>query len=242
MSTRTIGRIVGALFLLAILAYGTGSALVVSGADTTDVLSDVADNPMQVSVGALLMLINSAAVVGIGVLAFRVLKPHHEISAYAYLIGRAIEAVMLAVGIVFLLLLVPLGQEYADAGADDASVLPSLVRFAQEGNQYSYQMAMISLGLGSLLFCRVLLRARLVPRFMAVWGMVGYAIFAAGGSLEVLGYGVGLALSVPGGLFEVALGVLLIARGFPVGQIQDPQGLVLTSSSATRAQSGTPIL
>jgi len=227
MTTRTIGRIVGALILLAFFVYGGGSALVDSGSGTTDVLSGVAVNQMQISAGALLMLINSVFVASIGVLMFPVLKPHHEFAAHAYLITRAVEAVMLVVGVVFLLLLIPLGQEYVDAGAGDGSVLPSLARVAQEGSQYSYWMAMIALGLGSLLFCRVLLRANLVPRFMAIWGMVGYAIFAAGGILEVLGYGVGLALSVPGGLFEVAFGVLLILKGFPAVQSRDREGLAL---------------
>jgi uncharacterized protein DUF4386 len=164
------------------------------------------------------MLVNSAAVATIGVLVFPVLKPHHELSAYAYLICRAIEGTLLAVGVLGLLLLVPLGQEHAGAGAADASVLPSLALIAQEGNRYAYQFGMISLGLGSLLFCRVLFRARLVPRFMAAWGLVGYVIFLTGSMLEVLGYGVSLALSVPGGLFEVALAVLLIVKGFPAGQ------------------------
>jgi hypothetical protein len=55
----------------------------------------------------------------------------------------------------------------------------------------------------------------IVPGWLAVWGIVGYAALAAGALLELVGVAVGLALSVPGGLFEVALGLILIARGFP---------------------------
>ncbi|MGZ8768117.1 DUF4386 family protein [Aeromicrobium sp.] len=142
MSTRTIGRIVGALFLLAFVAYIAGGALVDSGSGEADVLSEVADNQIQLSAG-----------------------------------------VLLAVGIICLLLLIPLAQEYIDASAGDASVLSSLARVAQEGNHYSFQIAMISVGLGGLIFCRALFLTRLVPRFMAVWGMVGYAVFAAGATL-----------------------------------------------------------
>jgi hypothetical protein len=182
MSSRTIGRAVGALFLLAFVVYIAGGALIDSGSSTA-------------GAGALLMLVDSAVVLAIGVLVFPVLKPHDEVTAHAYLAGRAVEAVMLAVGVVFLLLLMPLG------------------------NHYSYQIAMMSVGTVGVLFCRVLFRARLVPRFLAVWGMVGYAVFLAGAALEVLGYGVGVALSVPGGLFEIALGVLLIAKGFPTNPV-----------------------
>jgi hypothetical protein len=135
-------------------------------------LSDVVASPMRVSAGAVLMLANSAIFASIGVLVFPLLRPYHQISACAYLIARPIEGVMLAVGVRFLLLLVPLGDEHA-AGVADVSVLPSLALVAEDANLYAYQFGMISLGLGSLLFCRVLLRARLVPRFMAVWGWPG---------------------------------------------------------------------
>ncbi|QQQ74612.1 DUF4386 domain-containing protein [Saccharothrix sp. 6-C] len=188
MSTRAIGRAMGALFLLAFVAYGTGTALVGSGSGA------------RVAAGALLMLVNSAVVVGIGVLAFPVLRPHGELTAHAYLVGRAAEAALLAVGVVFVL-------------------LPASAGVGAAGNHYSYQVAMMAVGAVGVLFCRVLLRARLVHRAIAVWGVVGYAVFLLGAVLEVLGYGVGVALSVPGGLFEVALGVLLIARGFARSEV-----------------------
>ncbi|TDB69749.1 DUF4386 domain-containing protein [Micromonospora sp. KC723] len=170
---------------------------------------------MRVSAGALLMLVNSVAVVTIGVIALPVLRAHHEIPAYAYLVARTVEGVMLATGVVFLLLLIPLAHEHADAAADSRTVLAALARVATEGNRYCFQIAMMALGLGSLLFCRVLSRARLVPRHLAGWGLVGYAVFLVGAILELLGYRVGMALSIPGGLFEVALGALLVAKGFP---------------------------
>lgn len=177
MSSRATGRVVGTLFLVAFVVYGGGSALVDAGSS---------------AVGGLLMLVNSAVVAAIGVLAFPVLRPHSELTAHAYLVGRGVEAALLAVGVVFLLLPEP----------------------APAGNHYSYQLAMMAVGAVGILFCRVLFRARLVPRAIAAWGVVGYAVFLLGAALEVLGFGVGVALSIPGGLFELALGVLLIVKGF----------------------------
>ena len=141
MSTRTIGRTVGGLILLAYVVYIAGGGAMVDSASGT--LSDVAASPMRVSAGAVLMLANSAIVASIGVLVLPVLRPHHELSACAYLIARAIEGVMLAVGVLFLLLLVPLGDEHAAAGAADVSVLPSLARVAEDANLYAYQFGMI---------------------------------------------------------------------------------------------------
>jgi hypothetical protein len=174
MSNRTKGRIVGLLFLAAFVFYGVGSALV--------------DRP----VGPALMLLNSGVVAVIGVLVFRVLRRRHLRTAATYLIARAVEATLLAVGV---LLLTSMGLA--------------------AGNDLTYQFAMLILGVGSVPFCWVLRRDRFVPGWLAVWGMVGYGLLAASALLELSGMSVGLALTIPGGLFEVAFGLILIARGFP---------------------------
>ena len=231
MSTRTVGRAVGACFLLAFVFYIAGGVMVDSGSGNPAVLSKVADRRTLIASGALLMMVNSLAVAAIGVLMFPILRRRHEVSAYGYLICRSVEAVMLAVGTVFLLLLIPLGKEYAAAGGQ-GSDFPALARVAQKANYYSYEVGMIAVGISGLVLCRVLLRTGLVPRLLALAGLFGYATFFAGSVLEVLGYPVGNALSVPGGLFEVALGVLLIARGFTTldGDATD-LGVVVTEVS-----------
>jgi Domain of unknown function (DUF4386) len=68
---------------------------------------------------------------------------------------------------------------------------------------------------GSLFFCALLLRTRLVPGFLAVWGFIGYACFAGGNLLELSGVaGAAVVAAIPGGLFELTFAVWLIARGF----------------------------
>jgi hypothetical protein len=174
MSSRAIGRMVGALFLAAFVCYGVGSAFADSAA------------------GAALMLLNSVVVAAIGVLVFRLLRRPHLRTAAIYLSARLFEAVLLAIGVV---LLVWMGSV--------------------EGNDVTYQIAMFSLGVGSLPFCRALLRDQTVPVWLAVWGFLGYIALAAGALLELIGLSIGLVLAIPGGLFEVALGLILMARGFP---------------------------
>jgi hypothetical protein len=49
---------------------------------------------------------------------------------------------------------------------------------------------------------------------VAVWGLVGYAVLLAGSVSGVLGLDLRLIHTVPGGLWELFIGVWLIARGF----------------------------
>jgi hypothetical protein len=79
---------------------------------------------------------------------------------------------------------------------------------------YAYDIGMITLGIASLMLCYTLYRAQLVPKPLAIWGLVGYAIIICGMVSEVMGSGLGLVSSLPGGLWEVFIGVWLIAKGF----------------------------
>lgn len=143
------------------------------------------------TVGVAMMLANCVVVVAIGVLLVPVLRPKNPRVAVVYLGTRIFEAVFLAVGAIAL------------------SVEAAGVNFA------AYNIAMAGLGVGSLFLCAALYRSRLVPRFLAVWGFVGYAGVAVGSLLELAGVaGSGLIAAVPGGLFELVLAVWLIARGF----------------------------
>ena len=80
-------------------------------------------------------------------------------------------------------------------------------------------------GLGGIILTYLLFVSRLVPRPIAVLGLVGYVSLTIGVPLDLLGLlnmtaGAGLLLVVPGGLFElVFLPIWLIAKGFSAPQV-----------------------
>ena len=187
-SVRRTARIVGVLFLAGFLAYGVGSLIAKGSADRSG-------STALFVTGAALMLLNSAFVIGIGVLMFPILRPHNKAIAAGYLGTRIFEGVGLAIGVVSLIVLTGSAAIHA--------------------NSVFYNVAEAGLGIGSLFFCALLFRTGLVPRFLAVWGFIGYACFAGGNLLELFGVaGAGLVGAIPGGLFELTFGIWLIARGF----------------------------
>ena len=190
-SVRRTARIVGVLFLAGYLAYGVGS-LIATGIVNSD---DRSDSTALFVTGVALMLFNSAFVIGIGVLMFPILRAHNKAIAAGYLGTRIFEGMVLAIGVVSLIVL---------TGSD-----------ASHANAAFYNVAEAGLGIGSLFFCALLFRTGLVPRFLAVWGFIGYACFAGGNLLELFGVaGAGVVGAIPGGLFELTFAIWLIARGF----------------------------
>jgi hypothetical protein len=212
MKPSTAARLAGAFFLAAIACYGTGNALVQNVLTAPEALALIASDQGQLIFGAALMLANSAIVIGIGVALFSILERHSKAIAVAYLSARLIEAILLGVGVASLLSLVRTPEHFEAARAG-----------AIENNALAYQGAMIALGLGSVVFCGLLYRTRLLPRGLAAWGVLGYAVFLTGAVLELLGFaGIGVLLSIPGGLFELTVGAWLIVKGFDPGQNRAP--------------------
>src|SRR4051812_23104990 len=155
-SVRRTARIVGVLFLAGYMTYGVANLIATGIVDS----GDRSDSTALFVTGIALMLLNSAIVIGIGVLMLPILRAHNKAIAAGYVGTRIFEGVVLAIGVVSLIVL-------TSSDAIDA-------------NAALYNVAEAGLGIGSLFFCALLFRTGLVPRFLAVWGFIGYACFAGG--------------------------------------------------------------
>ncbi len=211
---RTTAKVVGVIYIAGFAVGIGGNIMIQSVLGLPDHLSMVYANSMMVAIGAMLWLLAVVGDVAHGVLMFPVLKPHSERLAFGYLASRIVDAIFIAVMVLFLLLQIPLGSEYLKAAGPNTLSLQALSTVSIQVSQYAYQIGMSALGLAGLMLCYTLYRAKLVPRFLAVWGLVGYAIIFIGMMSEFMGSGLGLVSSIPGGLWEVFIGVWLIAKGF----------------------------
>jgi hypothetical protein len=177
-------------------------------------LSTVSANSMTLAFAAILWLMAVVGDAAHGILMFPILKPHNERIAVGYLAFRIMDAVFIAIMVLFVLLQIPLGSEYLKAAAPDASSLQALSTVFAQAQLYAYELGMITLGISGLMLCYTLYRARLVPRWLAIWGLLGYAIILCGMVSAVMGSGLGDLSSYVGGLWEVVVGVWLIVQGF----------------------------
>ena len=218
-SYRMTARVVGVVYLAGFVVGIGGDILIRSILGAPNRLSTVPASSMLLAIGAMLWLIAVVGDAAHGVLMFPVLKPHNERIAVGYLAARIVDAIFIAVMVLFVLIQIPLGSEYVKAAAADASYLQALSTVTAQAQQYAYNFGMIALGVSGVLLCYTLYRAALVPRVLAVWGLVGYAIILCGMVSEVMGSGLGLVSSIPGGLWEVFIGVWLIAKGFSASPI-----------------------
>ena len=218
MKPQKIARVFGVLFLItfftSIPAYffyvpvlDDPRYIVGAGADT------------RVSFGAFLELLLIIANIGTAVVLFPIVRRQNEILALGYVTARIVECVFIAVGILSLLTVVTLRQEAA-AGADAASLLTAGESLVALKN-WTFLLGpgfMVGVGNG-LLLGYLMYTSRLVPRGMAVLGLIsGPLIIATGigvmfGVIEAGGVVQGIA-TIPEFFWELSLGIWPIVRGF----------------------------
>lgn len=212
-SNKKIARIIGTLFLAGMVIGITGNILVQSTLDKPDYLSKLSENSLKLAIGAVLMLMTSIWDATHGILMFPILKTRSERLALGYLGFRIFDAVFLGIQVLLILLQMPLGNEYIKEAADTTH-LQFLGSLLIKANIYSYQIGMIALGIAGLMLNYVFYKAKLVPHLVAIWGFIGYATILSGSILEVIGFDLLFLHTIPGGLWELFIGFLLIAKGF----------------------------
>ncbi|WP_172250800.1 DUF4386 domain-containing protein [Saccharibacillus deserti] len=206
----------GLLFLVATAAYLTGSGWIGGTLGQSDFLVHLSSESSKIRIGLFLETINSAAVIAISVLLFPILKRYSETTAVGYLSARIVEAVLLTIGIglVFALL------DWSGSAAENAlqPAAQTVGDLAAAVQTMTFQLAMLSLGLGSLAFCWLLYRERLVPRLLAGLGIIGYIALTLSSCFSLAGLEPGALLFIPGAVFEIVFPVWLIVRGLDTGR------------------------
>jgi Domain of unknown function (DUF4386) len=197
---------IGVLYIIGTVALVL--SLVVMGPLLTGpaYLAEVAAQPNQVAIGALLVLLAGFSLAMVPVVFWPVGKRYNETLAMGYVVFRgAIETVIYIVGALGWLLLIPLSTQ------PDAAPLAGFVRTADP--VIWEQVGVIPFALGALMFYVLLYQSRLVPRWLSTWGLVGAALYIVAPLGSMFGLSLGV-LMAPLALQEMVMAVWLIAKGF----------------------------
>lgn len=197
---------IGVLYIIGTVALVLSA--VVTGAVLTGpaYLAQVAAQPNQVAVGALLVLLAGFALAMVPVVFWPIGKRYNETLAMGYVVFRgALETVLYIVSALGWLLLIALSTE------PDAAPLAGFVRTAEA--VIWDQLLAIPFVLGALMFCSLLYQSRLVPRWLSTWGLVGAALYIVAPLGSMFGLSLGV-LMAPLAVQEMGMAGWLIAKGF----------------------------
>jgi Domain of unknown function (DUF4386) len=214
-TNKIVARTFGISFLIGYFSYGLGFGLLNSIINSPNRLPFIYQCRNTIIFEASIMMAVFASVnIVLGIIMIPIFKRFNQTLAYGYLSSTIASTILLIVGAIFLLLLVPLSEEFIKSGTVDTKPFELMSILLKKANFFSYQIAMIVWGIGGLLFSYLLFISKLVPRWLSLWGFIGYVIFISGAFFALFGINIDLILDIPGGLFEIFLSIWLIIKGF----------------------------
>ena len=227
---RRTSRIAGVLYLMTFVSIPT-LGLYAQVKDHPDFILG-AGTDTGLAWGALSEVVVGLAGTGTAVVLFPVLKRQSETAALGVVAARILETCLIFVGVISLLSILALRSDLAGGAASDTASLLTAGRLQVAVYNKTFLLSqslapvIIDLLLGYLLY-----RSRLVPRVLPVVAFIGAPLLLASdvavffGAYPQVSPPAGLA-ALPVAVFEFALGVWLILKGFnpesPVWQ-QDPK-------------------
>jgi hypothetical protein len=216
-TVRSNTRIAG-IFLLAGLVAGIFSVAPV--VDSAEYLSRVAENSNQVIIGAAFQFIMSMAYLGFALSLYPIIKNENQGLALGFLSFRIIASSLIIMGTMILVAILALSQEYVRIHPQDSSTFEALGNLLKALRDLTNHVFMIMvLCIGNMLLYILMIKSKLIPLWLSIWGGVGALLSAFAsfmvllGGIEIITSGY-IVLNVPTALLELIFAIWLIIKGF----------------------------
>ena len=214
-------RLLGAAQLIVFVASILSERLLISAAGSgsiSAILVNISKNVTLMRISNLLALVDSLGIVALGVLFYVVFYRQYGIIALVALGFFLVEAITLAVSKIGAFALIPLGQEFVEAGTPEPSYFQALGNFLYYGmDRQGYHIHNLFFCLGGILWYYLFLNSGHIPRALSLWGLVAASLLLIPVLLQLYDRDFTHPVMVVGLLylpFELVLGVWLIVEGF----------------------------
>jgi hypothetical protein len=158
--------------------------------------------------------------VGITVVIYPIIKKFNEGIALWYFGFRIIGAAFLYIGIVSLMLLLFISQSYITSNQPDPSYYQTIAELLRVGRDGLNHIGMVlPWSIGGLILFYSFFRMNLVPKWLTIWGIIGYTLTLMSTILllfEIIKIvtPIYFVMNTPTALLELILAGYLIIKGF----------------------------
>ena len=180
-----------------------------------------AGHDTRIEFGAFLEVLLALSGIATAVVFYPVLRRQNRAVALGYIGSRTIESAMILVGVIAVLSVVTLRKDVGGAGATDPATLEIAGRtlVAVKDWTFLFGPAFCS-GVGNgVLLGYLMYKSRLLPRRLALFGLIGGPISAAGATAVLFGAwdqtdAIQFILTLGEIIWEAGLSIWLIVKGF----------------------------
>jgi len=219
MSQRKAARIAGALYLLlmacGVFAEFPARASLIADNDPARTASNILGSLPLFRLGIVSNLAAFAGDIAIAVALYVLLRPVGRYLALLAVLWRVAEAAVLGVMMLnsFTVLLLLTDPRYTKVFS--VAQLQNLAWLFNDMHDAGYNVGMIFLALGCLVFSWLFFKSHYIPRLLAGFGLLAYAVMLIGNIVSIVypDYPLGTNFYLPAGIYEIVIGVWLLIRG-----------------------------
>jgi hypothetical protein len=240
-SMRRTAVVAGIFYLLTEVTAIGGMLLYGSVLGTREFIVSASADDTSVLAGAFLEVLLAIAVVGSAVTLYPVVRRVNEGMALGYVAGRLIEATIISVGAISLLAVVTMQRDLSGTTGAEATAAVTVGQSLVAVHDWTFLFGpKLALGVNTVLLAYLMYRSRLVPRVIAVIGLVGGSLVFASGTAVLFGLYedlsiVGVVAAAPVLAWELSVAVWMIVKGFRPSPVLTDAARSLTPSVAPAA-------
>lgn len=216
-ANRKTSRILGVAFLLQFITSFSSGVFLKSAwfvpEDMSATMLKIAANPRLLRANIFLDMLTALGVTFLGAVLFVTLRKQNEKIALTALGFYILEVALLAVSRMDAFALLRFSQVYVVGQTADLLLLGQVAYEAMEFAGGTLHM--LAFCLGAILFYFLLDKARLVPRWMSLWGLITTFPMLIGTVAQIFNYTIPFVLYVPYVPFELLIGLWIVVKGIP---------------------------
>ena len=216
---RRTALVAGTLYLITFASSIPALILIGPVLDNPDyIVSSGADT--RVLLGCFLDLVNALTCVGTAVALFPVVRRQNEATALGFVTSRMFESAVIMIGVVSLLAVVTLRQDFAGAAGDDAAGLVTIGQALVATRDWTFLLGPgLMAGINALLLGSLMYRSGLVPRIIPTIGLIGAPLLILATIATFFGHNEQLSVwsaiaTLPVAAWELSVGTYMVVKGF----------------------------
>ncbi len=216
-STNRITKIVGILFITATATSSLSIWITEPIFGATNLLEAFSDKSSQITIAALLMLVDAISVAFIAILLFPILKQKNEGLALGYVGMRIMEGLLFAAHVAAFLAVLSISKDYSVSSVQDVNNFQTIGHSLLMLAESTFDIGLgIVFTISALILNYMLFRFTLVPRWLSAWGLLGALVTMTIVLLKYFDIKVIEALDFIIGIQEMVFAIWLIIKGLKV--------------------------
>lgn len=194
----------------------------------SDYLTGGEQNSYQIVLGAIFESILAISAVGTAIMMYPYLKKFNESWGLGYVCFRLLEVVFILVGIMSMLSIITLSQEFINPGTSEIQSFQTTAKLLKTIHDWTFVLGPhFMLGINTFIYSSIFFQSNLVPRKLSILGITGAILIFIGAVLEMFGVisptsGLIIVIALPIAVYEMVLATWLITKGFNLDTTKHP--------------------